>query len=180
MNEIDENFFDEMSESTMPWMIGAVITKSSNKINLCPVTFQTISSRFEKPFSICIGLTNDNYTLETVLKTKEFTYAYPSKEQLKDVLYCGTVSGRDRDKLKNTDFQFSDSQHITLPQLKDAVANYECIVIHTHKLDIFTIVIGEIINGVVSKRDKLDKIYALGEEGYGIIKSIKALEEKRF
>lgn len=165
-------------DATMPWVVGLVITKRNGKINICPITFQLISSIYEKPHVVCIGLAN-NHSLENILKTKEFTYAYPSKEQIKDTLYCGTVSGKNTDKLKSTSFTFDPSKLIDPPHLKDAVANFECVVIHTHKLETFTIVVGKIKHAEISDKTKLDKIYALGDFNYGIIEKVIILKQAR-
>lgn len=163
---------------TMPWVVGLVITKRNEKINVCPITFQVISSIYEKPYVVCIGLAN-NQTLENILKTKEFTYAYPSKKQIKDTLYCGTASGRNIDKLKNTSFTFKPSKVIIPPQLQGAVANFECEVIHTHKLETFMIVVGKIKHAEIYDKTKLAKIYALGDFNYGIIEKVKIIKENR-
>lgn len=175
----DVNKLKEELNRSMPWTIGLVITKRKNRVNVCPVTFQVVSSVYEKPLVVCIGLSNDHYSLETVALTHEFVYAYPSVDQLKDVLYCGTVSGRTVDKLKNTTFSFTPSRHVASPQLKGAVANFECRVISKHTLETFTIVIGKILTGVISDKQQLDKIYALGNTNYGIIKQTKILKHGR-
>src|SRR5258706_9522222 len=158
---MDDNVKEKL-EAIWPEVIGAVITKRDGKVNLCPINYQATSTIYETPLSICIGLGNTGYTLETILKTQQFTYAYPSREQLKDIIYCGTVSGRDIDKLANTSLEFSDSEAIESPLLKDAVLNYECVVRHTYNAGQFTIVIGEIKRVIGSSKNSLDKIYALG------------------
>ena len=169
----------EKLEAIWPEVIGAVITKRDDTVNLCPINYQAVSTVYEKPLSVCIGLDNKNYTLETILQTGEFVYAYPSKSQLKDVLYCGTVSGRDGDKPRQTKLQFSPSEKIAPPNLVDAVLNYECKLLHHYNVGEFTIVIGEILKVVSSDKDNLEKIYALGGMRYGAIKDVEVLQEGR-
>ncbi len=167
---------------TMPWTIGLVITKRDDKINICPVTFQVISSIYEKPYVVCIGLSNDNYSLETILKTKEFAYAYPSSKQLKDSLFSGTISGRNIDKIKKTSFKFTKARSISSPHLQDAVVNFECKVKDIIKLETFTIIVGKIVNlqfDKYTKEHKLNKMYALGDFNYGVIEKLKVMETGR-
>jgi flavin reductase (DIM6/NTAB) family NADH-FMN oxidoreductase RutF len=169
----------EKLEAIWPEVIGAVITKRGDKVNLTPINYQAVSTVYEKPLTVCLGLSNENYTLENILETKEFVYAYPSVEQLKQILYCGTVSGRDTDKLANTDFRFTGSKAVTPPNLEGAVLNYECKLAHYYNAGEFTIVIGEILNINSSEKNSLDKIYALGGMRYGAIKEVTVLQEGR-
>lgn len=169
----------EKLEAIWPEVIGVVITKRGDKVNLCPINYQAVSTVYEKPLSVCLGLDNRNYTLETVLETKEFVYAYPSVEQLKQTLQCGTVSGRDQDKLAQTDFRFTASKTVAPPNLEGAVLNYECKLLHHYNVGEFTVVIGEIVNINSSGKGSLDKIYALGGMRYGAIKEIEVLQEGR-
>lgn len=170
----------EKLEAIWPEVIGVVITKNDGKVNLTPINYQAVSSKYETPLSVCIGLDNRNLTLQNILTTKEFVYAYPAKEQLKETLYCGTVSGRDTDKLANTSFTFLDSHKVAPPNLDGAVLNFECKLLHHYNVGEFTIVIGEILrmNGTPGKGN-LDKIYALGGFNYGAIKELDVLQVGR-
>lgn len=176
---MEDKDLDEKLQLTKPKVIGLVITKRDGKIDLCPVNWQVVSSRHEKPMVVAIGLSNKSYTLENIIKTQQFVYCYPSKEQLKDVLYCGTVSGRIVDKLKKTSFKFSKSEFINVPKLKDAIMNIECKLHHLVKLGNYTLVIGKILKIDSSKKSYLEKIYTLGNKNYGIIEKVKILQEGR-
>jgi flavin reductase (DIM6/NTAB) family NADH-FMN oxidoreductase RutF len=169
----------EKIEAIWPEVIGVVITRSAERVNLCPINYQAVSTVYEKPLSVCIGLDNRNFTLETILQTHEFVYAYPSKSQLKDVLFCGTVSGRGDDKLKQTSLRFTSSESIASPNLEDAVLNYECKLLHHYNVGEFTIVIGEIVKINASQKGSLDKVYALGGMRYGAIQAVQVLQEGR-
>jgi len=173
----------EKMESVFPQIIGAVITKRGDKVNLCPINYQAISTIYEKPLTICIGLSNTGYTLETILETKEFVYAYPAKDQIHDIIHCGTLSGRNHDKLSETSLKFSPSSAVAPPHLDGAVLNYECRVVHTyagHDDASFTILIAE-IQQIVPNVDKtnLDKIYSLGGHDYGAITGVDVLQTGR-
>lgn len=170
---------DEKLELLRPLVIGVVITKGNDKINLCPVNWQVVSTAWEKPFVVCICLSKSNYDLESILKYKEFVYAYPSRSQLKDILYCGTVSGRTEDKIAKTKLQFTNSESVTPPNLVGAVANFECRLHTTVEMDTFVIVLGKVVKIKDSSLTALDKIYALGEYNYGAIKDVEILQHGR-
>lgn len=166
----------EKLEAIWPEVIGLVITSHNGKTNVCPINYQGVSSTYEQPLSVCIGLDNKNLTLETILATKEFVYAYPSREQLEDTIYCGTVSGRNTNKLEQTSFTFSPSEFVTPPLLDGAVINYECVVVHSYNAGAFTIVVGEIKKLHSSDKSHLDKVYSLGGRNYGVIKETETLK----
>ncbi|HSX17471.1 MAG TPA: flavin reductase family protein [Patescibacteria group bacterium] len=182
INDHNEEIREKM-ESVFPQVIGAVVTKRGDKVNLCPINYQAISTIYEKPLTICIGLSNTGYTLENILETKEFVYAYPAKDQLHDIIHCGTLSGRDHDKLSETSLQFSPSTDVAPPHLDGAVLNYECKVVHTYAGDndqSFTIVIAEIQKIAPTEgKTNLDKIYSIGGHDYGVIAGIEVLQTGR-
>ena len=115
------------------------------------------------------------------LETGQFTYAYPAKEQLKDILYCGTVSGKSTDKLKQTQLCFEPATKIDSPYLCGAVVNYECLVIHHFDVGNYTVVLGEVLAIQDTDKSNRDKIYAFGseEDGYGVIESVAVLQRGR-
>jgi flavin reductase (DIM6/NTAB) family NADH-FMN oxidoreductase RutF len=176
---MDNDEAKQKLQGIWPEVIGAVISERDGVVNLCPVNYQAVPSVFEQPLSICIGLDNASYTLQTILQTGEFVYAYPSRRQLKDTLYCGTVSGRSGDKLQHTQLTFTASSRVRPPQLVDAVLNFECKLVHHYDAGSFTVVIGEVLNIVDSGKNNLDKIYALGDQQYGAIPAVEILQEGR-
>lgn len=176
VNRVEE--FD-LLDLDKPEVIGAVITKRNGKINVCPVNWQVTSTSYEKPPVVCVGLANNNWTLENIKAIKEFTYAYPTRSQLKDTLYCGTVSGRKIDKISHTSFKFRPAKYVSVPILERAVLNFECQLMKVIKLDSFSIVIGRVVEFYTSKKKSLDKIYSLGRSNYGVIDSIKVLQRGR-
>lgn len=173
---MDDKVIKEKIEAIWPEVIGAVVTKRDGVVDLCPINYQAVSTAYEKPLSVCLGLDNKSYTLETILQTNEFVYAYPSKSQLKEIIYCGTVSGRDGFKFENTDLDFISSKAIDAPNLQGAVLNYECKLLHSYNVGQFTIVIGEVLTLIHSDKGSLDKIYSLGGTRYGTINSVEVLQ----
>lgn len=176
---MNDNLILEKLEAIWPEVIGLVITQRNEKLNVCPINYQGVSTIYETPLTVTLGLDNKNLTLENILETKEFVYAYPSKDQLKDTIYCGTISGRNEDKLAKTNFAFSPSQKVATPHLVGAVLNYECTLMHHYNVGHFTIVIGEIVALHSSADKNVQKIYALGGSRYGIITDVEVLQDGR-
>jgi len=176
---ITQKQFKQARDMLKPSLIAAVVTMREKKINLAPVTWHVVSSKYEQPWVVCIGLSNTSYSLATLQHTKEFVLAFPSQKQIEDVLFCGTVSGRAIDKTVNTGLKFIPSQEINPPCLKNAVLNLECKVLRSVRLKTFTIILGTIVSVRTSSQNAFKKIYALGNEHYGIVTGAKVLQRGR-
>lgn len=169
----------EELESIFPEVIGVVITIREEKIDLCPINFQAVSTVYENPTTVCIGLSNTSYSLETILNSKQFVYAYPSENQIEDVIYCGTVSGKDVNKLDKTSLKFGKSATIKSPNLEGAIVNFECVLVHSYVAGDFTIIVAKVSKINIGKVDKTKKIYSLGGQKYGTIKPDQTLKVGR-
>jgi flavin reductase (DIM6/NTAB) family NADH-FMN oxidoreductase RutF len=168
---------DLQSNLIMPQAIGLVIT-GDEKVNLCPVNWHIVSTKYESPMTVCVGLSHGHYTLEVIEKTEEFVFAYPTRDQLKDTLFCGTVSGRDVDKLKKTSFEFADSQKVSPPLLKEAVLNLECKLDQKIVMGNYTILVGIVEAVHESDKSPLDKIYSLGDQNYGVVSEMQIFSKR--
>lgn len=166
-------------ELIFPEVIVAVITKADNKTNLAPVNFQAISTKYETPLTVCLGISNTSYSLRNILETKEFVVAFPDQTQLRDIIYCGTVSGRDTDKLADTNLKFADAKSVQPPLLTGALLNLECELKHQYKAGDFTIVVGQIAELHSNHSSGLKNIYSLGGTRYGTIKIDEVIQESR-
>ena len=74
------------------------------------------------------------YTHELIEDSGAFSVNVLSDEYAKQVLYCGTYSGRDRDKLKQCGFHLQPGNLISIPHLRQASVVYECMVVHRNKV----------------------------------------------
>lgn len=109
-----------------------------------------------RPPTLYISLLKKRYSAELIRKSKEFTYNIPSAGQYKDVDYCGIVSGRQRDKFKDSAFTPMKSARIETPIIKECPFNLECKV--TKEIDIsdYWMFLAEIVEAHVDE-DKMDE-----------------------
>lgn len=176
---MDQDKIAKQLDAIFPQVIGAVITHDhkDGRVNLAPINFQAVSTKYEHPASVCIGLSNQSSTLKNILDSKQFVYAYPNPNQVKDIIYCGTVSGHTTDKMKNTKLKFKKSNQVEPPTLQEAVINFECELTHSYKAGDFTIIVGEV--KYMQVNDSRQKIYSLGGTKYGTLKIDEILQEGR-
>lgn len=114
-----------------------------------------------KPRSWAICLAKKHYSHKVISEAGEFSLCLPTIEQKEDILYCGSVSGWDTDKLKNCNFKTILSKKINPPILKNCIACFECKVIGKLPTSDHTIFIGEVLVAYIS--DEKNKVYNWGE-----------------
>ena len=135
-----------------PEIVVLVVTISrEEKIDITPLGWAMLGS--SKPSTWAIGVAKKHYSHKAILDTKEFTVCLPAFEQKKDVLYCGTHSGWQVDKLKNTKFKILPAQKVETPLLDKSLACFECKLINQMNTSDHTIFLGEIVAAHISGED---------------------------
>ena len=99
-----------------------------------------------KPPSVCVSLREATYTYGAIVEREAFTVNVPSAEQAKLADYLGLASGRDGDKLATAGLTAIRAEHVDAPLLEEFKLNLECKVIHTLKIGLHTLFVGEILD----------------------------------
>jgi flavin reductase (DIM6/NTAB) family NADH-FMN oxidoreductase RutF len=79
------------------------------------------------PPLVAISIGHTRYSHELIRECKEFVLAFPNEEQGMEMLFCGTYSGRDVDKEKDSGFDFVPAKRVKPPLIKGCVVNFECM-----------------------------------------------------
>jgi flavin reductase (DIM6/NTAB) family NADH-FMN oxidoreductase RutF len=103
------------------------------------------------PPMIGVPIRHHQYTLKGILQNMTFSINTPSIDQVKELDYCGIVSGAKVDKVKACGFQVFYGNLNTAPLIQQCPINLECKVVHLLNLGTHTFVIGEIIGTFVSE-----------------------------
>lgn len=80
-----------------------------------------------------------------VLETGEFVVNIPSEKIVREVDFCGTVSGKDHDKFKETGLTPIPAAKVSPPLVKQCPVNMECKVIQVIKLGSHDLFLGEVL-----------------------------------
>ncbi len=108
-----------------PEQVVVAIAKDKNgKAN--PVTLGWTMIVSGNPPMMAIAVAAGHYTVQAIEHSRCFTIAYPSVEMADVALFFGSKSGRDIDKLAETDCPTEPATQIDSVLLSDAVANFEC------------------------------------------------------
>jgi flavin reductase (DIM6/NTAB) family NADH-FMN oxidoreductase RutF len=82
-----------------PSRIMMVVIPKGDGVNILPICFHNWCGF--KPSLYLAAIHNVNYSYELMEAAKEFVLAVPGRSMADEVEYFGTVSGRDRDKVKD-------------------------------------------------------------------------------
>ena len=95
-------------------------------------------------------------TLSGILENRTFSVNLPSVDNAKELDYCGMVSGRDTDKVKDCNFTVFYGKLGTAPMIEQFPVNLECRLLHILSSNIHAIVIGQIEATYVSEEYMTD------------------------
>ena len=123
-------------------LVLAVMKDKKGKVNLIALEWFMRTSIEPPMFAISIG--HSRYSYECFQNYRKFNLVFPSKEMRETFMICGTISGRDNDKLQIIKEEHFQGRYSSLPILKNAVANFECEIVSQVRSGDHTIYIGEV------------------------------------
>lgn len=108
------------------------------------------------PPQVAIAVRPERHSHGLIQKTGEFVVNIPGEEQLADVEYCGTVSGREVDKFAARGLTPLPGTAVRTPLIAECPVNIECRVVHTFSLGTHDLFVGQVVAVQVSA-DVLDE-----------------------
>lgn len=133
------------------------------KANIMTIAWCMLTS-FE-PYMIALSVCKERYSHSLISQNREFTLAFPTVDMKGEVLYCGTHSGRDVDKLKESGLKVMPAKKVKPPLIDKCNINLECKVIGELDTGSNTIFVGEILVAYISEQAGKG-LYCLGGDTY--------------
>lgn len=130
----------------------AVARDSAGKAN--PITLGWTMFASGSPPMMAIAVAKGHYSVKAIEHSKCFTIAYPSAQMAKDTLFFGSHSGRDTDKLAQSDCRTEPARQIDSVLLTDAVANFECVLESQMPVGDHVIYVGRVVAAHVNAERK--------------------------
>ncbi len=103
------------------------------------------------PPMVSVAIRHSRHTLKGIEQHQEFSVNIPSAAQVKDVDYCGMVSGAKADKARDCRFQVFYGEEAHAPLIQQCPVNLECTVVQVLDLGSHLLVIGRIAQTHVSE-----------------------------
>lgn len=115
---------------------GAFLTvKSGDKVNTMTISWGSIGFMWNRPvFTVLVR--KSRYTHNLIQNADEFTVSVPLNNSLKDaLLFCGTKSGRDIDKINHCGLTLEDGKKISTPIIGQCELHYECKIVYRQPMN---------------------------------------------
>lgn len=127
-----ENADDLMGRITK----GAFLTvQAESKVNTMTIGWATIGFIWQKEVFM-VAVRDSRHTFELLEKTDNFTVTIPNDATFKkEVMFCGTKSGRDFDKFKECGLSPKKGQHVESPIVDIPGVHYECKIVYKSAMD---------------------------------------------
>jgi flavin reductase (DIM6/NTAB) family NADH-FMN oxidoreductase RutF len=121
---------DDLSLATMQTFVlcpTLVVVPDESKVsgvNILTVSYVGVLS--EKPPIVNISVRPKRYSHGLLVKAREFTLNIVLEKMLPDLDFCGTFSGRDRDKVTERKIELISSEKIKTPRIRKSPISLEC------------------------------------------------------
>lgn len=111
-------------------------TKADQYVNTMTIGWGKIGIEWNREIFIAY-VRESRFTRQMLEKNGEFTVNIPVGEYDAEILgYCGKMSGRDTDKIRDMNLTLVDSDIIQVPGIQQFPLTLECRVIYQHKQDL--------------------------------------------
>ena len=97
-----------------------------------------------KPQMISLSIAPTRYTFRGILQNRTFSANIPTVDLIKEVDYCGLVSGVKFDKVKVCDFDVFYGKLSNAPLIQQCPINLECKVVHILDLGGDSLIVGRV------------------------------------
>ncbi|MGD1118956.1 MAG: flavin reductase family protein [Dehalococcoidales bacterium] len=155
-------------------LVGANV---DGKPDFAAVAWTGVAAGNQTSASITIGLQPHRYSLKGIYQNRTFSVNVPSTDLVKETDYCGLVSGKDTDKVKDCKFQIFYGDVKTAPMIEQCPINLECEVFQILNLGSHHLVVGKVVATYISEdcmtgdRPDIAKVkpFAFGPGKYHVI-----------
>jgi flavin reductase (DIM6/NTAB) family NADH-FMN oxidoreductase RutF len=131
------------------------------------------------PPLVAISVSPRRHSHTLIEETKEFVVNIPTLDMLDKTVCCGTTSGRNHDKFKETGLTPLPGKKVKAPLIEECVGHLECKLHSQFPTGDHTIFVGEIVDAHVDRGTFTDSydlrkarmIFHLGGDKYATLKS---------
>lgn len=106
-----------------------VTVNATGQANVMAIGWGTFGWIWGKPI-LAVLVRPSRFTYTYMEDTGDFTVNVPTKDLAETVAYCGTVSGRNYDKLAERKLTAKASRRVRAPIIDECVIHYECRTVH--------------------------------------------------
>lgn len=154
-----------------------VTATRKGRADITPIAWASpVASR---PPLVAIAVFEGNFIHELIRGSGEFVLNVPGPELLRQVQYCGSVSGRDVDKFQATGLHQAEPRQVEAPLIEECIGHLECALVDVVTPGDHSIFIGEVVAAKAEeeafkdhwllKERELKPLHHLGGSLYGLL-----------
>jgi flavin reductase (DIM6/NTAB) family NADH-FMN oxidoreductase RutF len=114
---------------------GAFLTvKADDRLNTMTIGWAAVGLCWKKPIFM-IAVRDSRYTYTIIEKGADFTVTIPSGDMRKEIMYCGTKSGRDKDKFAECRLATAAGRKVSSPVIDVPGLHFECRIVYKSAMD---------------------------------------------
>ncbi|MFW6027140.1 MAG: flavin reductase family protein [Candidatus Woesearchaeota archaeon] len=119
-----ENYIDEVLDIITD--NGIFLTTQGEKLNTMTIGWANFGVVWGEPI-LMILVRKSRYTYKILESSDEFTVSIPQKGKMKkELMFCGSKSGKKYDKFKECDLNKLPGQNIKTPVIGECMLHFEC------------------------------------------------------
>jgi flavin reductase (DIM6/NTAB) family NADH-FMN oxidoreductase RutF len=114
---------------------GAFLTvKAGKATNTMAIGWATLGHIWAKDV-LMVAVRESRHTFSLIEKANDFTVSVPVSDYKKQVLFCGTKSGRNFDKFAECDLKTANSLYVNSPIIDIPAYHFECKIVYKTAMD---------------------------------------------
>ena len=121
--------YDAVADTLKALQKDGLFLVSGEQGNPMTIGWGTIGLIWSRPVFIVL-VRPSRYSFSLLEALPEFTVNLPAAGHREALSICGSVSGRDTDKIAKCGFSLEASEHVRVPHITECPVHYECRVIH--------------------------------------------------
>jgi len=129
--------------STFPMPAAVISVGIGDEANL--ITLAYVGKVCSSPPVVAVSIQPRRHSYQLIEKHREFVINYPTINQLREMDYCGTRSGRDLNKWEELNLTKEKGSVVQVPLIKEFPWNMECKVIQRTELGTHVCYFGEVV-----------------------------------
>ena len=132
---IDVDFMTVAERAMHQIRKGAFLTvKVGERLNTMTIGWATIGFCWKKPIFM-VAVRDSRHTFTLIEDAADFTVSVPSGDMQKEIMFCGTKSGRDLDKFAECNLKTASARQVTSPIIDLPGLHFECRIMYKSAMD---------------------------------------------
>lgn len=153
-----------MSELAGARQIVLITTRYKEKDNVMAAAWHTQLSFEPDLYAISIGKTRFN--CELIKKSKCFCINFMPSSLRKEIIHCGSVSGRNHDKFKETGLLKGECEKINCPRIKQAIGYVECKLVKQIETGDHVLFVGKVLKSELLDKSRKKRLFHITADKY--------------